>query len=591
MKNVMNSGNLNQVWANLTIEELIRNNVDCFFISPGSRSSPLTIAAANNKKAIKYVHFDERSSAFAALGYSSATQKPCAIITTSGTAVANLFPAVIEASKKKVPLIILTADRPSELRLTGAHQTIDQVKIFGNYVRMFVDLPTPTLEIKPSFVLTTVDQALHLSNGELKGPVHINCMFREPLLSNIKNNYPKQYFVGLNNWLKSDKVFTKYIKSTQGFDLSDAEYLANKINASKTGIIVVGKLSKLRDIKAVEKLSIKLQWPIFTDVTSKFQFSQNCPNVVHNFDQILLGKNSWKVIQPDCVIHFGGRITSKRWYQFIENIMPKEYIMLLNHPLRNDPLHNVTVRIQSKIDGLINQLIGRVKSGKPNNVLKKLNVCNERIDGFLNQCTKELTEINEPLAVRLLTKLIPRDNALFLASSLSIRYVDMYADMATKNIELGSNRGASGIDGTIASAVGFSNGLNKRTTLLIGDLAFLYDLNSLSMLRNINNPITIIVLNNNGGGIFSGLPVNQFKGVFEDYFTTPHHLTFKHAALMFDLNYSNPATLDDFGVEYNISLNNKKSTLIEVKTLINENLKIIKKIQSDITKIIDSVVK
>jgi 2-succinyl-5-enolpyruvyl-6-hydroxy-3-cyclohexene-1-carboxylate synthase len=173
--------NANHLWSSLIIEELIRNGVDYFCLAPGSRSSPLAVAVATNPRAKSFVHFDERALAFHALGYASAPRKACAVITTSGTAAANLFPAVIEASKKKLPLVILTADRPPELRYTGANQTIDQVKMFGDYVRWQFDMPCPTADIPANFVLTTIDQAVFRANGEVKGPVHINCMYREPL--------------------------------------------------------------------------------------------------------------------------------------------------------------------------------------------------------------------------------------------------------------------------------------------------------------------------------------------------------------------------------------------------------------------------
>ena len=179
--NIHKTPNINYLWTNLIVEEFIRNGVEYFCISPGSRSSPLAMAVAAYPKAKSFVHFDERGTAFHALGYASAAKKPCVLISTSGTAAANMFPAIIEASKKKVPLIVMTADRPPELRFTGGNQTIDQVKIFGDYVRWFFDLPCPTTDIKPEMILTTIDQAVSKSKGELKGPVHINCMFRDPL--------------------------------------------------------------------------------------------------------------------------------------------------------------------------------------------------------------------------------------------------------------------------------------------------------------------------------------------------------------------------------------------------------------------------
>src|SRR3989338_5909100 len=172
--NIRLSPNINFLWANLIVEELIRNGTDHFFLSPGSRCAPLTLAVAANSKAKNCIHFDERGVAFRALGFTSATHQSSVIISTSGTAAANFLPAVIEASKKKLPLIILTADRPPELRKTGAVQTIEQVGLFGEYVHWQMDLPCPTLEISPKMILTTIDQALYRARTSVAGPVHIN---------------------------------------------------------------------------------------------------------------------------------------------------------------------------------------------------------------------------------------------------------------------------------------------------------------------------------------------------------------------------------------------------------------------------------
>ena len=176
----MNFANINHCWGTLIIEELSRLGVDYFCVAPGSRSSPLVIALAQNKKVKSFIHFDERGLAFHAMGYAAATKKPVVLICTSGTAAANFYPAIIEASKKKLPLIVLTADRPPELRQTGATQTIDQVGLYGKYVQWATDMPCPDLKINPEFVLTTIDQAWYQAVRK-HGIVHINCMFRQPL--------------------------------------------------------------------------------------------------------------------------------------------------------------------------------------------------------------------------------------------------------------------------------------------------------------------------------------------------------------------------------------------------------------------------
>jgi len=182
--------NVQYLWAKLIVEELLRSGAGHFFLAPGSRSTPLALAVARNRRARYHVHFDERGTAFAALGYGRATGKPAVWITTSGTAVANGLPAVVEAATDGVPLILLTADRPPELRETGANQTIDQAKIFGDYVRWQLDLPVPDPAIDPAFVLTTVDQAVYRSLRAPAGPVHLNCMFREPLVPSAELALP-----------------------------------------------------------------------------------------------------------------------------------------------------------------------------------------------------------------------------------------------------------------------------------------------------------------------------------------------------------------------------------------------------------------
>ena len=196
-----NFPNINTLWAHLVIEELVRNGVTKFIISPGGRSTPLTAAAASHDLTEVIMHFDERGAAYYALGCSKAQNKPVALICTSGTATANYFPAIIEASMDFVPLIVLTADRPDELRDSGANQTIDQVNLYGNYPRFFFDMPSPTVEIEPEFIFTTIDQACYRSLTSPSGPVHLNFKFRDPLAPVGENINYKNYFNSISNYL------------------------------------------------------------------------------------------------------------------------------------------------------------------------------------------------------------------------------------------------------------------------------------------------------------------------------------------------------------------------------------------------------
>ena len=607
----MNTININYCWGSLIVEELIRLGADYFCIAPGSRSSPLTVSAGQNKRLRTLVHFDERGLAFHALGYASVVQQPAVLICTSGTAAANLFPAIIEASKKKVPLIVLTADRPPELRQTGSVQTIDQAGLFGRYVKFFVDLPCPDLNIKPEFVLTTIDQAWYQAMRNPCGVVHINCMFREPLVP-VETQHCCVSTDGIKHWLKNNKPYTQYIqcRDEAWFDYAHhrlprlyAQEIVGRISRIKNGLIVIGKIAQ-NETKGVLALAEKLKWPIFPDLTSGLRLGCQHPQVIHYFDQILnslsfpnalIGNPELANPGPpiktfggdrsfhfDGVLHLGGRITSKRYYEFVEKIKPREYITVLNHPLRNDPTHQVSLRVESSADNFCRTIIPLIKSRVEKADLRSLQKLNKNIDKAIENSFKKDDRLNEIAAARLVSQWIPKGSGLFVANSMPIRDMDFYGDFKGHAVIVGGNRGASGIDGTIASASGFAQGLGKPLTIMIGDLAALHDLNSLALLKNLSVPVVMVVLNNGGGGIFSFLPIAQYKDVFEKYFGTPHSYTFANAAAMFELQFAQPMNTKDFSKVYRRALKSKTSTIIEVMTGREENLKIHKLLQDNL---------
>ncbi len=586
--NLTKAANINHLWGNLIVEELIRLGCDYFCLSPGSRSAPLVVPIAQNPNAKSFIHYDERGTAFHALGYTSATLKPSVIVCTSGTAVANFLPAVVEASKKKLPLIVLTADRPSELRKTGGDQTIDQPGIFGKYVRWQFDMPCPTEEIPAEFVLTTIDQAVYRAQRSPGGPVHLNCMFREPLAplphKEIHNNYLKS----LKRWTQTREPFTHYIPAQSQANAQEIKELAKRLQKVRHGIIAVGKLSKEEDRNAALRLAQKLNWPVFADITSGLRLGSNHKNIIHHYDQILLSEKFQASAKLDVVLHLGGKINSKRFNQFLIYKSPNDHIMVLNHPLRNDPSHNVSLRFETSIDQFCESLTQELKKSTGNAQLKKYQLLSQKIDSALTQSLHATQNLSEPAVARLISEHAPKDSALFLASSMPIREMDMYAAVHSKNVIVGANRGASGIDGTIATAAGFAKGLNTTTTLLIGDLAFLHDLNSLVMLKSSLKPIVAVVVNNDGCGIFSFLPIAQAKDVFEKYFGTPHGIHFENAAQLFDLNYSKPKTRSQFISEYTKALNSKTSTIIEVTTDRKENYEHHRQWQERIRKVVEA---
>ncbi len=556
---------INALWAQLTIEELLRNKVEYFCVAPGSRSAPLAIAVAENPAAKTIVHFDERGLGFFALGVCVATQKPVVVITTSGSAAANLFPSIIEASKKKLPLIILTADRPPELRATGANQTIDQIKIFGDYVRFFFDMPCPTTDISPESLLTTIDQALFRAKGELPGPVHLNCMYREPLAPGSMLEDFSMYLKSITHWQNDTRAYCEYQKPDLKISADTIKKTAEVLKTIKNGLIVVGKIAGKKDADAVLDLAGKLNWPVFADITSGLRLGQNQKQIIHHFEQILDENIFTKDCKIDGILHLGGRLTSSRFYQVIKKLNLKHYVMVLKHPLRNDPNHIVSMRVQGGIHDFCTDLLAKIAKRPPTHSLKILqkadSVCGKVIDDQIF-CPDD--SLSEPAVARLVSQLIPKDSGLFIGNSMPIRDFNIFASSKGAPVKITANRGASGIDGNIATAAGFARELKAPCTAILGDLTFLYDLNSLSLLQHPQQPFVLVVLNNNGGAIFSFLPVSKIQKGFNKFFTAPHNLTFEHAADLFGLSYTATKTVTDFKKSYRSAIETCKTTIIEV---------------------------
>jgi 2-succinyl-5-enolpyruvyl-6-hydroxy-3-cyclohexene-1-carboxylate synthase len=549
---------LKQLWAELIIEELVRNNIEMFVLSPGSRSSPLTTSVAGNSRAKTVVHFDERAAAFFALGYARAFQRPAVLICTSGSAVANYFPAVTEAAQDGIPLIILTADRPPELLGNGANQAIMQDRIFGEYAKAFFQIPCPDPAIDPEFVLTTMDQAIYQARRCPQGPVQINCYFREPLEPVSIHMKWNDFTSRISSWKKSLKPYTFYSEPQQRPQPCLMDNLAREINQARRGLLLVGRLDNRKDQQAVRALAEELNWPVFSDITSGLRFDRPHSWNIPYFDQLLLCKKEFP--QVDYLLYLGGQFVSKRLSKFLKSLHVENFVRVLNHSFRRDPENVVTQRIEADISIFSHELLSRCES-QESLILEELKDSSDLVEDVLcEECENDFHEIT---LARLLAENIPEGHGLFLASSLAIRHMDMFT-FSSRKVHVAANRGASGIDGTVASAVGYAKGLGKPVTLLIGDLALLHDLNSLALLRTSEYPVTVVVVNNDGGGIFSFLPMAKFSDVFTEFFETPHHLNFRHAAEMFSLGYSEPNSRETFTKSYVASLTGKTSNIIEV---------------------------
>lgn len=544
--------------------------MDSFCVAPGSRSTPLVAALAENEGARELVHFDERGTAFAALGYARATGRPAAWITTSGTAVANGLPAVVEAATDGVPMVLLTADRPPELRQTGANQTIDQPDIFGDFVRWRFDLPAPDPGLDPAMVLTTVDQAAYRASRAPRGPVHLNLMFREPFLPDPEDE--EEPLPAPDSWLEADGPYTRYAAARPAIGEAEIESLRDALGSTERGLLVAGRLASREQGEAVLRLADALGWPLLADVSSQVRLGADSESLVAYYDALLADEAFAGAHAPEAVLHVGGRSLSKRLERFLLRSRPDPYVVVRENPFRLDPHHRVTHSVEADVVDFC-AAFARVAGRTPPEDCswtagwrEASEEAGRRLDGFLSGAP----EPSEPLVARLVSRNVPADHGLVVASSMPIRDLDTYAATGGAPVPVAANRGASGIDGTVATAAGFARGLGRPVTLLIGDLALLHDLNSLAMLRDLR--VVVVAINNDGGGIFSFLPVSRHEEFFEPYFGTPQGVGFEPAAAMFGLAYDQPRTTDELVEAYRAACARDGSTLIEVKTDREENV-------------------
>ena len=572
----------NRKWASAAIVACLRCGITDFFVAPGSRCTPLTIALANASGKWTGIsihqHFDERGLAFAAIGYGRATGRPGVFICTSGTAVANAFPAVIESAAEDIPFVLMTADRPRELRGSGSNQTIDQVELFGGYPEAFADLHCSKDGNNPSAVDKTI---IGLLEKATHGPVHINCMFAEPFLDEA---YSDGDLLGLPCAVGTADLFSPPV------GLADGEDSPIEIAGGKTLVVASGCRREVA--LAAKDLAKRLGAPFMADVTSGLRELA--------YDLALKRLIGHEAFWPDTLVHIGRRIVSKRLLKFMEAARPSTYLHIneTNQPI--DPLHMVTDKVIGNVPSICERI--QIKTEPPPEYLQKWTAVSGHSQEVLGQQFNEspigaidandhIDGISEPAVAWHVAKTIPTGSGLFLGNSMPVREMDSFGFWESDRIvQVAANRGASGIDGTIASAIGFAHGLGARTTAIIGDLAALHDLNSLQLLATSTQPVVLIVINNDGGGIFHFLPIASQSSHFEKFYGTPHARTFGHAAAMFGLDYTAPKTLPKFQEVYLQAIERDVSTVIEVTTDRTANLECHQRILQRVSESLDKVV-
>tara|TARA_B100001996_G_scaffold371235_1_gene346365 strand:+ start:1149 stop:2897 length:1749 start_codon:yes stop_codon:yes gene_type:complete len=562
--------NWNEHWGELIIEELVRHDTECFCISPGSRSAPLTVAVAKNPRAKSVIFYDERAAAYYALGHARASGRPAVLICTSGTAAANYLPAVIEASVDQIPLLVLTSDRPPELRETGANQAINQTFLFGTHVRWFFDPGCPCSEFTTEALLSTIDHAVSKTLQPLPGPVHLNFPFREPFFENAEKQ--------TNNKVETITAQKVYVRNTAFSKvLPDSEIKELLKNRPESGILSIGRVPA-DSLDSLKNLAEELAWPVFADVTSGLRLGENCPNRITYYDQLLIedmDSANWEI---EAVWHIGFPPTSKRWLTHWGENPATQMVWIADHAERHDQSHNFRWKIECGIAEFCEQFVAELKLAERADVIplktQQWLQASAKVEAVMEQhfpLYSEKKEIDDFALSRRLTEIIPETHGFFIGNSIPVRAVDMLGSGKGAEIPAALNRSASGIDGLIASACGYSSGLQRPVSLLIGDLSAIHDLNSFKLLADSSEPVFVVLLNNHGGGIFSFLPVAKQTDIFETFFGTPHSNDFLSVAEMFGLNYFRPDSISAFVKDYRQAVIENKSAVIEIFTERDKN--------------------
>lgn len=529
----VNQAVVNRIWCQVLLEELSRFGVSDICIAPGSRSTPLTLEADENPQLNLHSHYDERGLGFFALGLAKASGKPVAIVVTSGTAVANLLPAIAEAKLTGEKLVVLTADRPIELVGCGANQAINQVGIFSTHVTAAVELPSPSLDVPLKWLLTTVDQVM--AEQQQKGSaIHINCPFPEPLYSEQPKSLYHSYAATLGPWWRNDKPYSSKLNAQPSLAFHSSDFTERK------GLILLGSVSCDEAAKA-KQLAERLGWPILCDPQSG-----HSSDWAH-YDLWLQNSRRAQCLQQcDLVLQLGSRIISKRLNQWlVEHIESShaDYHYVAPSIDRNNANHLMQHHHVASIDTWVSHFLAKLAPLTPTtqgwaNSLKSVSEQVYNLASLHLTTDAQLSEI----ALALTTNQLPRRVQLFFGNSLFVRLVDMFARLEGGQVY--SNRGASGIDGLVATAAGTVKANQQPMVMFIGDTSLLYDMNSLALLSNEQTPMVVVVTNNDGGAIFDLLPVPQQQK--QSLYQMPHGFDFKHAAQQFKLAYAKAETLTEY---------------------------------------------
>ncbi len=545
-------------------EELARCGMRHACTSPGSRSTPLVLSLVREPRIRCWSHLDERCAGFFALGAAKASGLPVAVTCTSGTAAANYLPAVIEASEARVPLLVLTADRPSELRDVGAGQAIDQLKLYGGAAKWFFEVDAS--EATPArlrWIRSLACRAYWTAVSDRPGPVHLNFPLREPLV--LDEPLPP------DDTGRDDDCPYVQVDQPRRVAVGAGRHPFGRV------LIVAGR--EERDGDAAERLdrfASQARIPVLADPLSG---ARRGPSAIAHYDLLLRDPAFAERQRPQFVIRTGDLPTSKPLRQWLASLDAAQ-IALDPESAWHDPDAVVGLRAATSASALLDAVAAGEIEPADEAWLASWRAADDAADRAIEAGLGDA--LSEPLVARRLAEWLPPEATLFAASSMPIRDLETFVPVRSDLPRMLSNRGANGIDGTVSSAFGAA-AIGGPVVLLIGDVALAHDIGGLLAARRLGLALTIVLLNNDGGGIFHFLPVASQGDAFEEHVATPHGLEFATAAALYGCDYVRPTNPEALRSALDRAVMTAQTTIVEVPTGREENLALHRRIAEAVT--------
>ncbi len=548
------------------VSELVRTGVTDVVVSPGSRSTPIAMVLAEHPDLNVHIQVDERSAAFFALGIAKATNHPTALLCTSGTAAANYYPAIVEANISRIPLVVLTADRPHELRDVGAPQTIDQIHLYGKHVKWFVEMAPPedTTEMI-RYARVVCARAVSTSLQAPAGPVHLNFPLREPLIPLLEDK-------NLFNPTEREEHYVGIKRSA--LTLEEYEYgaYADRVSEVNKGIIICGQIEDDEFAEAVVSLAKKLHFPIIADPLSQLRSGDHTGEyIIDTYDTFLRDEAVREDLKPDLIIRFGSMPVSKSLTFFLKENHSSTQIVVDGGGGWRDPSLLSTDMVHCQEVTFCRKLEKEAEQKQMSSYCKKWLDINKQAVELIRVLDRQ-ESLSEAKLFYKLAELLPENSTIFVGNSMPIRDLDSFFHFNQKSIKVMANRGANGIDGTISTALGAAT-KEQPFYLLLGDLTFFHDLNGLVAAKLEEIDVTIILINNNGGGIFSFLPQSNQSKHFELLFGTPLDLDYRKAVEMYGGEFVRVESWDHFTKNFIEDRSKSGLRVIELVTNRDENAK------------------